>query len=153
MRVRAHLGPPHAKGGDVGAARRTVLICDEDRLHTETLAVGLQQLGYVVEAVRSYAEAFAIACAHDLDALVVAPFLRDGSALVLPTALGIRKPPVTVLITRMTERLASIVSKRVGFDAQITKVVDPHTLDRLIRAAAEGRRPEGRALIEAEARR
>lgn len=123
----------------MGAARRTVLICDEDRLHTETLAAGLEQLGYVVEAVRSYAEAFAIACAHDLDALVVAPFLRDGSALVLPTALGIRKPPVTVLITRMTERLASIVSKRVGFDAQITKVVDPRILDRLIRAASEGK--------------
>lgn len=137
----------------MGAARRSVLICDEDRLHTQTLANGLDQLGYVVEAVRSYAEAFAIACAHDLDALVVAPFLRDGSALVLPTALGIRKPPVTVLITRMTERLASIVSKRVGFDAQITKVVDPRILDRMIRSAAEGRRVDERRALEADARR
>ncbi len=137
----------------MGAARRTVLICDEDRLHSETLTAGLQELGYAVDTVRSYAEAFAIACAHDLNALVVAPFLRDGSALVLPTALGIRKPPVTVLITRMTERLANIVAKRVGFDAQITKVVDPRVLDRLIRAAAEGRRAGHGPAVEADARR
>lgn len=126
---------------DVSASRRTVLICDEDRFHTQTLAAGLEQLGYVVEVVRSYAEAFAIACAHDLDALVVAPFLKDGSALVLPTALGIRKPPVTVLITRMTERLASVVAERVGFDAQLSKCVQAKTIDRLIRNAAEGPRP------------
>ena len=123
----------------MGSARKSVLICDEDRLHTQALAIGLEQLGYVTTSVRSYAEAFAIACAHDLDALVVAPFLRDGSALVLPTALGIRKPPVTVLATRMTERLASIVAQRVGFDAQITKVIDPIALDRLIKNATDAR--------------
>lgn len=124
----------------MGAARRTVLICDEDRLHTQSLAAGLDQLGYVVEVVRTYAEAFAIACGHDLDALVVAPFLRDGSALVLPTALGIRKPPVAVLVTRMTERLSSVVAQRVGFDAQLAKVVDPQAIDRLVHAAADARR-------------
>jgi ActR/RegA family two-component response regulator len=59
----------------VSSARKTVLICDEDRAHTQTLAEGLERLGYAVEMVRSYAEAFAIACAHDIDALVVAPFL------------------------------------------------------------------------------
>jgi DNA-binding response OmpR family regulator len=128
----------------VGSARKTVLICDEDRLHTQALVAGLEQLGYVADAVRSYAEAFAVACARDLDALVVAPFLRDGSALVLPTALGIRKPPVTVLATRMTERLASIIAQRVGFDAQITKVIDPLALDRLIRNASDARDRESR---------
>jgi DNA-binding response OmpR family regulator len=128
----------------VPAFRRTVLICDEDRAHTQALAVGLEQLGYVVEVVRSYAEAFAIACAHDLDALVVAPFLRDGSALVLPTALGIRKPPVTVLVTRMTERLSNVVARRVGFDVQLTKCVSAASLDRLIQAVVAG--PRGDAL-------
>lgn len=118
-------------------SRRTVLICDEDRFHTETLTAGLEQLGYVVEWVRSYAEAFAIACAHDIDALIVAPFLKDGSALVLPSALGIRKPPVAVLITRMTERIANVVALRVGFDAQLTKCVAATTVHRLIEAAAQ----------------
>jgi DNA-binding response OmpR family regulator len=112
----------------VSALRRTVLICDEDRSHTQTLAAGLEELGYAVEVVRSYAEAFAIACAHDIDALVVAPFLKDGSALVLPSALGIRKPPVALLITRMTERIASVVARRVGFDAQLTKCVSAETV-------------------------
>lgn len=116
----------------MSASRRTVLICDEDRVHTQSLAIGLEQLGYAVEVVRTYAEAFAIACAHDLDALVVAPFLKDGSALVLPTALGIRKPPVTVLVTRMTERLANVVARRVGFDAQLTKCVSADMIHRLV---------------------
>lgn len=120
---------------DVSASRRTVLICDDDRAHTLALAADLGRLGYIVETVRTYAEAFAIACAHDIDALVVAPFLRDGSALVLPTALGIRKPPVAVLVTRIGERLASAIARRVGFDAQLTKCVDASTLDRLIQNA------------------
>ena len=120
----------------MSASRRTVLICDEDRFHTQTLANGLDALGYAVEHVRSYAEAFAIACAHDIDVLVVAPFLKDGSALVLPTALGIRKPPVTLLITRMTERIATAVATRVGFDAQLTKCVAPESVHRLVENAA-----------------
>lgn len=118
--------------------RRTVLICDEDRFHTEVLSAGLEKLGYAVEVVRTYAEAFAIACAHDIDALVVAPFLKDGSALVLPSALGIRKPPVTVLITRMTERIANVVARRVGFDVQLSKCVAPETVHRLIENAVHG---------------
>jgi len=123
----------------VGAARRTVLICDEDRFHTQSLAEGLEKLGYAVEVVRTYSEAFAIACAHDIDAILVAPFLKDGSALVLPTALGIRKPPLAVLITRMAERLANIVVTRVGFDAQLTKLVDPQVVDRMVTRAFERR--------------
>ena len=122
--------------------RRTVLICDEDRFHTQTLASGLEQLGYVVEVVRTYAEAFAIACAHDIDALVVAPFLKDGSALVLPSALGIRKPPVAVLITRMTERIANVVARRVGFDAQITKCVSAQTVHQLVENALHRSHPD-----------
>ena len=125
----------------MSSARRTVLICDEDRSHTETLAAGLEELGYAVEVVNTYAEAFAIACAHDIDALVVAPFLKDGSALVLPSALGIRKPPVSVLITRMTERIAPVVALRVGFDAQITKCVPAATVHRLIDTGAQQAQP------------
>ena len=120
------------------SARRTVLICDEDRFHTETLSAGLEKLGYAVEVVRTYAEAFALACAYDIDALIVAPFLKDGSALVLPTALGIRKPPVAVLITRMTERIANVVARRVGFDVQLSKCVSAETVHRLIESAATG---------------
>lgn len=123
-------------------ARRTVLICDEDRIHTETLAAGLEKLGYAVEWVRTYAEAFAVACAQDIDALVVAPFLKDGSALVLPSALGIRKPPVTVLITRMTERIANVVAHRVGFDVQLTKCVAASRVHDLIESAAHASREE-----------
>jgi DNA-binding response OmpR family regulator len=118
-------------------SRRTVLICDEDRFHTQTLADGLEELGYAVEVVRTYAEAFAIACAHDIDALVVAPFLKDGSALVLPTALGIRKPPVAVLVTRMTERIANVVARRVGFDAQLTKCVSANRLHQLVESSLQ----------------
>jgi DNA-binding response OmpR family regulator len=114
-------------------ARRTVLVCDEDHAHSEALACSLLELGYAVEVVQTYAEAFAIACAHDLDAMVVAPCLRDGSALVLPTALGIRRPPIVILVTSLNERLAAIVARRVGFDVQLTKVVDGRTVDAIIR--------------------
>lgn len=109
-----------------------LLLCDEDRRHTDVLAAGLDSLGHAVEVVRSHAEAFAIACAYDIDALVVAPFLRDGSALVLPSALGIRRPSLVVLVSRISERIAPPVVKRLGFDAQLTKVVDPAELDRLL---------------------
>lgn len=109
-----------------------LLLCDEDRRHTDTLARGLDELGHAVEVVRSHAEAFAIACAYDIDALVVAPFLRDGSALVLPSALGIRRPRLVVLVSSLVERIAPRVVTRLGFDAQLTKVVDPQELDRLL---------------------
>jgi ActR/RegA family two-component response regulator len=112
-------------------ARGIVLICDEDRAHTDQLAWGLYELGYVVEVVRTYAEAFAIACAHDLDALIVAPFLRDGSALVLPAALGIRRPRSVVLVCRIGERVSPRVARRLGFDAQLAKIVDAQAIGRL----------------------
>ncbi len=115
------------------SARRTVLLCDDDRAHSETLAAALLELGHAVEIVRTYAEAFAIACAHDLDAMLVAPTLRDGSALVLPTALGIRRPPIVILISTLNERLASVVARRVGFDVQLTKVVDARVVDAILR--------------------
>lgn len=114
--------------------RPIVLLCDEERAHTEALAAGLDDLGYAVEVARSYAEAFALACALDLDGLVAAPFLRDGSALVLPASLGIRRPPGVVLASRLRERIAAPIARRVGFDAQLTKAVDARKLDRLLRA-------------------
>ena len=62
------------RAGVIVSARRTVLICDEDRFHTQTLAAGLEQLGYAVEVVRTYAEAFAIAEPDSaLDAVVDPP--------------------------------------------------------------------------------
>lgn len=138
-RRRVRRGPPRAARHDVGPRRSTVLICDEDRSHTAALASGLEELGYAVEVTRLHAEAFAIACALDVDAIVAAPFLRDGSALVLPAALGIRRPPVLVLASRMNERLAAPIVAKVGFDAQLVKVVDPRRVDRMVRAAGGGR--------------
>lgn len=122
--------------------RSNVLLCDEERAATDVLSSDLRELGHAVTIARSCADTFAAACTYDFDALVVAPFLRDGSALVLPGALGIRKPRLVVLMCRLTERLALPVSRRVGFDVQLTKVVDARRLDRLLRisiadAAAE----------------
>jgi len=118
----------------VSIGTSNVLLCDEDRDHTEVLAHRLAELGHGVTVVRTYGDAFAAACAEDYDALLTAPFLRDGAALALPSALGIRRPRLVVLVSRMTERLATAVAKRVGFDAQMTKIVDVRALDRLLRA-------------------
>lgn len=118
---------------------RNVLVCDADRDHGEALAVGLTELGYVVEVVTSHADAFGFACSYDLEALIVAPLLRDGSALVLPSALGIRRPPLVVLVTCMGDRLDTAAARRVGFDAQLTKVVRASAVDRLVRKATESR--------------
>jgi DNA-binding response OmpR family regulator len=119
----------------VRAFGSTILLCDEEREPTDALAAELVQLGHRVALARSCAEAFAYACAHDVDALVVAPFLVDGAALVLPRALGIRRPRLVVLVTRLTERLAAATARRIGFDAQLTKVVDARQLDRLVRSS------------------
>jgi CheY-like chemotaxis protein len=119
----------------VEASRPIVLICDEDRAHTYVLAEALDELGWSVELTRSYAEAFALACALDLSGLVCAPFLRDGSALALPASLGIRRPPTIVLASRMHERISETVARRAGFDAQLAKVVEVRKLDRLLRLA------------------
>jgi DNA-binding response OmpR family regulator len=112
-----------------------VLLCDEERDVTGALAVELEELGHAVTVVRTCADAFTAACAIDLDAMVVAPFLRDGSTLVLPRALGIRRPKLVILMSRMTERVSATTAQRVGFDAQLTKLVDAHKLDRLVRAS------------------
>lgn len=111
-----------------------LLLCDDERDAADALAVDLEGLGHDVTVARTCAEAFAAACAHDFDVLVAAPFLRDGSTLVLPSALGIRRPRLTVLLSRLGDRLTPVVVRRVGFDLQLTKLVDPRVLDRLVRA-------------------
>ena len=137
--------------GGVGTARCTVLICDEDREHTHALASELVELGNAAFVARSYAEAFAIACAVDADVLLAAPFVRDGSTLVLPAALGIRRPKVAVLAPRLGERISDELAKRVGYDAQLTKAVSVRDLQRLVRAAAaRARKLEAHAPIEIE---
>lgn len=119
----------------VGSLRSNVLLCDDERELTDALATQLENLGHSVTIARSCADTFAHACGHDYDALVIAPFLRDGSALVLPRALGIRRPRLVVLVSRLTDRLAQAVARRVGFDVQLTKIVDAKRLDRLLRAS------------------
>lgn len=96
------------------------------------LAAAFAELGYFVEHTRSHAEAFAMACARDFRALIAAPFLRDGSALALPSALGIRRPLVVVLASRMAERLPDDIVVRAGFDAQWIKAIDAHKVHRRI---------------------
>lgn len=117
------------------SARTSVLLCDEDRDHTALLLAQLVELGHSVTIARSCSEAFAVACSDDFDALVAAPSLRDGTALMLPRALGLRRPRLVVLVTRMSERLAQGIAQSGGFDAQLTKVVDPRRLDRLVRGS------------------
>ncbi len=58
---------------------------------------------------------------------------------MLPRALGIRKPKLVVLVTRLSERLARTVAHRVGFHAQLTKMVDADRLDRILRSSLEER--------------
>jgi DNA-binding response OmpR family regulator len=113
----------------------SVLLCDDERDSTDLLAQELESFGHAVTIAHTCAEAFAAACAGDFDVLVAAPFLRDGSTLVLPSALGIRRPRLTVLLVRLGERLTPVVLRRVGFDAQLTKLVDGRHLDRLVRSA------------------
>jgi DNA-binding response OmpR family regulator len=112
-----------------------VLLCDDDREPTDVLARELEGLGHAVTIARTCAEAFAAACARDFDVLVATPFLRDGSTLVLPSALGIRRPRLTVLVSRLGDRLAPMVVRRVGFDAQLTKIVDARHLDHVVRSS------------------
>ena len=133
-------GPRNAYARGVGDCRTTegssILLCDEERESAALFASELEELGHEVTIVCSCAEAFSAACAHDYDVLVAAPFLRDGATLLLPRTLGIRRPRLMILMTRMTERLSAAASQRVGFDAQLTRVVDARKLDRILRAAA-----------------
>ena len=114
----------------------SILLCDEERESAALLAAELGALGHEVTIVCSCAEAFAAACAHDYDVLVAAPFLRDGATLLLPRTLGIRRPRLTILMTRLTERLSAAAAQRVDFDAQLTRVVDVERLDRIVRTSA-----------------
>jgi DNA-binding response OmpR family regulator len=111
---------------------KKILVCDADVAEGAHLARELGELGYAVRAVTSYAEAFTCACRFDLTALVATAVLDDGPALGLPTALGIRRPPVVVLASLMTERLLPWVVERAGFDAQLTKIVDAMAVDRIV---------------------
>jgi DNA-binding response OmpR family regulator len=112
--------------------RTAILICDDDRTHADALALGLYARGHAVEVTRSRTDAFAVACAFDIDLIVAGWVLRDGSALALPSALGIRRPPLLVLASRVDERLPFHVARRVGFDIQLTKVVDASLVERLL---------------------
>lgn len=120
----------------VGFGGSSILLCDEERESAALLASELEECGHDVTIVCSCAEAFSAACAHDYDVLVAAPFLRDGATLLLPRTLGIRRPPLMILMTRMTERLSAAAAQRVGFDAQLTRVVDVRRLDCIVRTAA-----------------
>jgi ActR/RegA family two-component response regulator len=109
-----------------------ILLCDDDRLHADALAYGLDELGYLVLLSRSLEEAFAVACRFDLEALVAGARVEDGSTLALPAALGIRRPPFSVLATRIGERIAMPIARRVGYRVQLTKVVEARAVDRLL---------------------
>lgn len=113
----------------------SILLCDEERESVAPLAAELAALGHEVTIACSCAEAFAAACAHDYDVLVAAPFLRDGATLLLPRTLGIRRPRLMILVTRLTDRLSAAAAQRVGFDVQLTRVVDASRLDRILRAS------------------
>jgi DNA-binding NtrC family response regulator len=126
----------NARAGGTASGGASVLLCDEERELAELLAGELEDLGHDVTIVCSCSDAFSAACAHDYDVLVAAPFLRDGATLLLPRALGIRRPRLMVLMTRLTERLSAGAAERVGFDAQLTRCVDAGRLDRLMRRAA-----------------
>ncbi len=128
----------------------TVLLCDEDRESAAPLASELEDLGHDVTIVCSCSDAFSAACAHDFDVLVAAPFLRDGATLLLPRALGIRRPRLMLLMTRMSERLSASATQRAGFDAQLTRIVDARKLDRVMRNAAVAARQRV-AVVEAQA--
>ena len=132
-------GPSHACVEAVPALHTNVvfnvLLCDDDREPTDVLAEELEGLGHAVTVARTCAEAFAAACANDFDVLVATPFLRDGSALALPGALGIRRPRLALLLSRVNDRLATVVVRRIGFDAQLTKIVDARRLDHVVRAS------------------
>ena len=128
-------------------AGASVLLCDEERESAAPLAIELEDLGHDVTIVCSCSEAFSAACAHDYDVLLAAPFLRDGATLLLPRALGIRRPRLMLLMTRMSERLSQSATERAGFDAQLTRVVDARRLDRVMRNAAVKTRV---AVIEAQ---
>jgi CheY-like chemotaxis protein len=114
----------------------SILLCDEQRESAALLACELEALGHEVTIVCSCADAFAAACTHDYDVLMAAPFLRDGATLLLPRTLGIRRPRLTILVARLTERLSAAAAERVGFDAQVTRVVDVPRLDRILRTSA-----------------
>lgn len=151
-------GPTRASLETVSERVCNLLLCDEERATSDLLAAELRRRGHAVTVARTCSDAFAAACAHDYDALVVAPYLRDGSTLVLPSSLGIRRPPLVVLVTRLAERLAAPMARRVGFDAQLTKIVDPWRLDRMVRwsvaATAAAKRQAARereALLESQA--
>lgn len=128
-----HVGDSRSTVGYEGSS---ILLCDEDRETAVILATQLEELGHEVTVVCSCSSAFSAACAKDYDVLVAAPFLRDGATLLLPRALGIRRPRLMVLMTRVTERLAPEAAERAGFDAQLTRVVDARRLDRLMRTTS-----------------
>ena len=131
-------------------AGASVLLCDEDRESAAPLASELEDLGHDVTIVCSCSDAFSAACAHDYDVLLAAPFLRDGATLLLPRALGIRRPRLMLLMTRMSERLSPSATQRAGFDAQLTRVVDARKLDRVVRNAAAAGKARI-AVVEAQA--
>jgi DNA-binding response OmpR family regulator len=111
-----------------------VLLCDEDRDQIDTLVVELAELGHYVTVARTCADAFTAACRDDFDALLSAPALRDGTTLMLPRALGIRRPRLVLLVTRLSERVGTNVARGVGFDGQLTKIVSAARVDRILRA-------------------
>jgi DNA-binding response OmpR family regulator len=134
--MNAYTGAVRDRRSTVGYEGSSVLLCDEERETAVSLATELEELGHDVTIVCSCSNAFSAACAKDYDVLVAAPFLRDGATLLLPRALGIRRPRLMVLMTRITERLSPGAAERAGFDAQVTRVVDVRRLDRLMRASA-----------------
>ena len=129
----------HAFVGRVTRERSTILLCDEECPTADPLAGELERLGHTITVVRSCADAFAHACKQDFDCLVLGVVSKDGGALALPRALGIRRPKLVILVSRLCDRIASPLVRHLGFDAQLAKIVDPKRLDRLARMAMASR--------------
>jgi DNA-binding response OmpR family regulator len=113
---------------------RRILVVDDNREATDSLALILRAEGYVVHTAYDGRLALAIIAALAPDAVVLdigMPGL-SGYDVVREVRRRYRKRPLMIALTAWSEVSDKILAKQVGFDHHLGKPADPGDLIKLL---------------------
>jgi DNA-binding response OmpR family regulator len=113
---------------------RSVLVVDDNREATDSLALILRAEGYVVHTAYDGHLALEIIASSAPDAVVLdigMPGL-SGYDVVREVRRRLRKRPLLVALTAWSEVSDKILAKHVGFDHHLGKPADPRDLIKLL---------------------
>ena len=120
------------------AARRSILLVDDDRNVRQTLTMLLRWAGdwEVVGEAADGERALALAAAHSPDVVLLDRWLEDGDGLrMVPRLCALARPPLVVMLTAEPDMTAQQQALAQGVAIWLDKLTPPLELLSVLRAA------------------